>query len=492
MESHEMECIPIHLNQTYIEAAVELLEKQWPHEVAIREKRIHSMAQLSRDDLPCHLVLIQKDNKKLLGHSLLKRADGRSDGRSAVVFSVVIDPNLRGKGLGRILMQGTEVYARDHGYTHLFLSTDDQVGFYKRLGYQECEPITSLGSNSKRLTSDQVEALENLFAKRLGNSYVSVSNQTWLKKRLIEEHPIESPYPSSLLPKLILEEIVQDCEEEESGKVQCVFGLYIAVPWQQQAGPNCGIATVNMLKASLTSCPLPSVQVSSKPCDCTADSFDDPGQDSREPCVVELPDSAKSCLQAASQLRISKDGELFCSYNLSYLARVSHKLPLIVSDVGPEIVQHIALNVASGYPCLIPYDRSIGNHKPTLSEGTRAHWALISGLVVAFHPDNLPESLSSVDWSSEYKDEGRGSFCGVANVKDQVAFETLKTVIMDSIAAHPDDVYVLCIHGMSRNPFVTTCKSLLESNANLHKAKSKHFAAAKDLAHLRNKVLTIL
>ena len=489
MDSHETECVPIHHNQVYIEPAVELLEKQWPHEVAIREKRIQSMKELSRDDLPCHLVLLRKETKKLLGHSLLKRADGRSDGRSAVVFSVVIDHDLRGKGYGRILMRETEFYARDHGFTHLFLSTDDQVGFYKRLGYQECEPITSLGSNSKRLTSEQVEALENLFAKRLGNSHVNVSNQTWLKKRLIEEYPIEDPYPAALLPKLILKEISGGQEEYGDGQLTCAFGVFISIPWQQQAGPNCGIATVNMLKESLNTSTVPKQPSSTKPCDCTGDLSNDSLDQKQSTPSDNSSATSKSSLQTASHLGISRDGEMFCSYNLSYLASVSHGLPLVVNDVGPDTLRHIALNITSGYPCLIPYDRSIGNHKPMLAEGTRAHWAVICGIIVAPCSGKLPDVMN---WSFEYKDPETESFCGLMNFGDFAHSENLKSKIVDNVTGDSNQVYILCVHGMSRTPFVSTLSDMLASNANLHRAKSRHFAAAKDLAHLRNKIVTLM
>eukprot|EP01104_Vermistella_antarctica_P006732 TRINITY_DN17439_c0_g1_i1.p1 TRINITY_DN17439_c0_g1~~TRINITY_DN17439_c0_g1_i1.p1 ORF type:complete len:275 (-),score=30.02 TRINITY_DN17439_c0_g1_i1:88-912(-) len=94
-------------------------------------------------------------------------SDGDGSGRSskeALITSVIVDGALRGMGYGKQVMLSTEQYAQSVlGIDVLYLSTKDKQSFYAHLGYVECGPVTSLGSNKKRLTSGQVSLLEGAF-----------------------------------------------------------------------------------------------------------------------------------------------------------------------------------------------------------------------------------------------------------------------------------------------------------------------------------------
>ena len=482
-----LEVVPIHRCLEYCDAAVALLEEQWPHEKAIRAKRLRSMTEWSCDSLPCHFVLLRADSaaeggRTVIGHALLQQADGRSDGKSAIMYSVVIRRDLRGKGFGRVIMRETESYALKQGYSHIYLSTEDQQGFYHRLGYQECESITSLGQNSKRLTPSQVEALENLFASRLGTGSAPKSGNTWMKKRLIDEYPMQDPYPKEKLAKHVCYALFGDGRVEEEGAE--TYGLFVSTPWQQQAGPSCGLVTVSMVAKAINShseISKPAMDI--KPCACSGPLSEDSSSE----------EGSQSLLQAASQLGISKDGEVFCAYNLAYLAHKAHHFAMEVQTTGPETVSGILSSLATGKPCIIPYDRSVANHQPALAEGTRAHWAIITGLVIRVPADRvLPSELSAVEWSSVYEMEGgNGATCKLLECTSTCRTadtEALRKLLGDQEA--PDvAAYAICVHGMSKTPFVCQLKSLFESNANLRKAKSVHLKAPVDLEHLRNRIL---
>ena len=479
-----LEVVPIHHCLEHCDATVALLEEQWPHEKVIRAKRLQSMTEFSCDKLPCHFVLLRSDpsveqEKTVIGHSLLQQADGRSDGKSAIMYSVVIRKDLRGKGYGRVIMRETERYALMQGYSHMYLSTEDQQGFYHRLGYQECEPITSLGKNSKRLTPNQVEALESLFARRAGTGGAPKSGNTWMKKRLIEEYPMQDPYPREKLAKHVCYALSGDCRTEEEERLES-YGLFVSMPWQQQAGPSCGLVTVSMV-AQAVKCHsgLSESGMDVEPCACT-------GPLSDEPCSGE---GSQSLLQVASQLGISRDGEVFCAYNLAYLARKTHGLAMEVQSIGPETGSVILSNLALGKPCIIPYDRSVANHQPTLAEGTRAHWAIITGLVVTTPANQVPLSeLSAVKWLSSHAMED-GTSCKLVECSETSQPEGSEC--LEKLLSGWESTYAICVHGMSRTPFVCSLKSLFESNANLRKAKSAHVKAAVDLEHLRNKIIMI-
>ena len=67
---------------------------------------------------------------------------------ATLIESVVISKDLRGLGLGRILMTQSHAYARRRGYSTVYLSTHDKQKFYAHLGYEYCTPVCSESSNA--------------------------------------------------------------------------------------------------------------------------------------------------------------------------------------------------------------------------------------------------------------------------------------------------------------------------------------------------------
>ena len=177
-------CVALHHATKYAEEAAALIGKQWNHKDREVERNIRSMVQESKDNLPCHLALLLKvpttpsteeveeevghkeHGYEVVGHLKLVRAASRGDGTACIMYSLVVDEDLRGLGLGRLLTEEGEKYARELNISYMYLFTDDKVPFYEHIGYKQCEPISSLGKNASRLNVKQLSALENLFAKR--------------------------------------------------------------------------------------------------------------------------------------------------------------------------------------------------------------------------------------------------------------------------------------------------------------------------------------
>lgn len=80
---------------------------------------------------------------------LLVRYEGRPVGCGAIkpwdqgtaeVKRVYVTPSLRRQGIGRLIMQGLEVKAREFGYARMFLETADRqreaLEMYSQLGYR--------------------------------------------------------------------------------------------------------------------------------------------------------------------------------------------------------------------------------------------------------------------------------------------------------------------------------------------------------------------
>uniref|UniRef100_A0A914VS61 N-acetyltransferase domain-containing protein n=1 Tax=Plectus sambesii TaxID=2011161 RepID=A0A914VS61_9BILA len=126
---------------------IALLNSEWPRSVASRE---HSLQKAANPRPPMSLLLLNGEGE-LIGHSKLCDIPGRPS--DCWIESVVIRTDLRGLGLGKELMLLTENVARSFKFTNVFLSTEDKEAFYAKSGYVCCEPIVTVGANSKLLDS---------------------------------------------------------------------------------------------------------------------------------------------------------------------------------------------------------------------------------------------------------------------------------------------------------------------------------------------------
>uniref|UniRef100_A0A8C2KS12 N(alpha)-acetyltransferase 80, NatH catalytic subunit n=1 Tax=Cyprinus carpio TaxID=7962 RepID=A0A8C2KS12_CYPCA len=134
---------PLHERWDLVEVCAELLNAQWQRSMGAR---IHSLRQSSHSYPVCLLLLSgerQSQDEKLIGHARLSRVLGS---RSLFVESVVVFSTLRGKGYGRILMEGVERYAKGRGCTRLCLTTHDKQHFYAHLGFVLSKPVQSVGT----------------------------------------------------------------------------------------------------------------------------------------------------------------------------------------------------------------------------------------------------------------------------------------------------------------------------------------------------------
>ncbi|KAK2091178.1 N-alpha-acetyltransferase 80 [Saguinus oedipus] len=117
-----------------------------------------SLAELtlepSSDAFPLCLMLLSpnptpKAAPIVVGHARLSRVLNQP--QSLLVETVVVARALRGRGFGRRLMEGLEVFARARGFRKLHLTTHDQLHFYTHLGYQVGEPVQGLVFTSRQL-----------------------------------------------------------------------------------------------------------------------------------------------------------------------------------------------------------------------------------------------------------------------------------------------------------------------------------------------------
>ncbi|KXJ08163.1 uncharacterized protein LOC110249134 isoform X1 [Exaiptasia diaphana] len=175
-----VQLVKLHQHDELIDIAVKILNDQWPRS---KIARLHSLSD-SRDDFPCCLLLIAKDNQQksvVIGHSKLARVHGKS--KSLFIENVVIDKGKRGLGFGRKLMELSEDYAHKQGFEDIYLSTHDKCKFYEHLGYCYTCAVSPVRANAKLLTPDQFSALQHHFGgKTDGISKQSLQNDDFAQK----------------------------------------------------------------------------------------------------------------------------------------------------------------------------------------------------------------------------------------------------------------------------------------------------------------------
>ncbi|XP_012667375.1 N-acetyltransferase 6 [Otolemur garnettii] len=153
----ELTLEPVHCRPELLDACADLINEQWPRS---RASRLHSLGQ-SSEAFPLCLMLLSpcpahEAAPIVVGHARLSRVLGRP--QSLLVETVVVARALRGRGFGRRLMEGLEVFAQARGFHKLHLTTHDQMHFYAHLGYQLGEPVQGLVFTSRHLPTTLLSA----------------------------------------------------------------------------------------------------------------------------------------------------------------------------------------------------------------------------------------------------------------------------------------------------------------------------------------------
>ena len=138
-----LELIPIHsdiseaLKSSIKDECVAILNEEWPRSETLRYRSLDS----SKESLPMCIALVKTPENAVLGHVKLSQIP--SHGSAVWIESVVIHPDLRGKGIGKYLMLKTEEFCKSKGFNTAYLCTIDKQVFYARCGYQFCKPVTA-------------------------------------------------------------------------------------------------------------------------------------------------------------------------------------------------------------------------------------------------------------------------------------------------------------------------------------------------------------
>uniref|UniRef100_F7I1H9 N-alpha-acetyltransferase 80 n=2 Tax=Callithrix jacchus TaxID=9483 RepID=F7I1H9_CALJA len=210
----ELTLEPVHRRPELLDACADLINDEWPRS---RASRLHSLGQ-SSDAFPLCLMLLSPNPTPeaapiVVGHARLSRVLNQP--QSLLVETVVVARALRGRGFGRRLMEGLEVFARARGFRKLHLTTHDQLHFYTHLGYQLGEPVQGLVFTSRQLPATLLNFFPMVLSPRLPwkapNLTVQAAPRGSKGPPLPPPPPLPEclttspPAPSGLPPKSLLE-----------------------------------------------------------------------------------------------------------------------------------------------------------------------------------------------------------------------------------------------------------------------------------------------
>ena len=100
--------------------------------------KAYNLAKRERSENVPLGIFVEENGKKLAGLT------GEIFGNWLMIKYLFVDESLRGRGVGRSLMERAEAEARERGAKYAFVDTFSfqAPGFYKKLGYKEVFTLT--------------------------------------------------------------------------------------------------------------------------------------------------------------------------------------------------------------------------------------------------------------------------------------------------------------------------------------------------------------
>jgi GNAT superfamily N-acetyltransferase len=438
---------------------------------------------------PCSFILMKHGATTPVGHGRVLDCFENSGARAAAFTYIIAKP--QGNGHGRILMQQLERACRDQNYHYVYVWTHTAIEFYKKCGYHETHRVSLQRPCLKILETMQVSKLEDLlsFRKRrifkdeddhiadkhdaadgttkkrsetillppVHGAEIAEQQDVWLCKRLVDT-----------VPKLTIqrEERMKELQAFCSSSMACgsCYYHFLDLAWQQQIGPSCGLAALQMVL-----------------------DFSKGGAEDEEYTTKKQP----SLLQQAKTQQYTRDGELFDIQDLFSLAK-QQNLDCEIVRVSDTTQIQVCQQLLALNPIIIPYDQSY-NKLPCLANGKCAHYGVIVGMMILCDkPLDAASSLMLTEEESSWDSHQ-------ALAKRLVPLTTIRDDTDDN-DDHPlarslqvpstSKLYLLVQHGMSRKLCIASWNDFMISNEQLHGSDhAKFFSESNRRINLANQML---
>lgn len=386
------------IRRRLVDQTAELLALEWPSQgVEFRVKQLEEQVApkgTRNSSFSCSFLLTDADLREVYGHVMVKNAPSRSDGNTAILFSLVVRDDMRGLGIGRELIGLLEkkIVNPPFNVTYLYLYTHTAEEFYRKLGYVSTEGIAS----SAKLNYDQALALERVLQRRVPNNSNRDRDSDPSKKGQVEVEDISvedvwlrkvvwRTRPASCIKNPFYIELNTVPSPLQSSS-NCHF---ISLPWLQQIGPSCGLCLLEMLQSAAVS-PERGLTITS----ICMDTMKNQPQITHQfysfvPDVIswiEQNSPVNNLLDVAREHGFTFNGEILDSQYLLMLAK--HILPfraeLLSLTYDLTSPQNIVEILDTCGVLLIAYDRD-GNNQPVdtvmsfREKKQRPHWLMVIG-----------------------------------------------------------------------------------------------------------------
>jgi len=117
---------------------VSQLVEKLGHAVALDHAAFNESYPLVLADYPRTVVHVAEVDGAVVGYALTTiNTLLYSNGPSAQLQEIVVDPESQTRGVGTALVRAIEQVCRDHGVTQLTVASRRAGGFYDRLGYRQ-------------------------------------------------------------------------------------------------------------------------------------------------------------------------------------------------------------------------------------------------------------------------------------------------------------------------------------------------------------------
>jgi N-acetylglutamate synthase-like GNAT family acetyltransferase len=394
--------------EKYAEQAAKIMNRHWTQiSEEFRKRKILEHAR--NQGFPTSLLLIDDDTDNVIGHASIASAQESAEGKACVVYSVIVDQTLRGKGIGKLLMGKIEQVAVDMEFAIMYLFTNDQEQFYRKCGFIKAPKVSALGANAHRLNSEQLKGLEALFAQRsakVAPEWNADHDSIWMRKIIIESFSKFVDSYESLWAEAKTISIKKECN-------------VIAIPWQKQIGPSCGILLVRLLRELFTS----GYRKSQIVFDSATGELKEQSESIHPPLGISNKIFTGSLLDLCKSQKFSLEGEMLNYANLqSIIHQVLPFLSVQSFPISSKSTLEIINILKSGSIILAAYDKDKDNRPTTrpIGESQHAHWIAIVGhidssILLGIH--GMSSSAVSFEWtqfqqstaslSPKYLPEGR-------------------------------------------------------------------------------------